>query len=78
MYFKAVETSMYVIENLQSYLVTQPGNTSGKIGSITTKSYHSDFNSSALKSLSHKFKEIRILCEQKIAGYIQPKSLEFL
>lgn len=76
MYFKAVGTSMYVIKNLHSYLVTQPRNTLGQIWSITTKSYHSNFNGSALKSLSHKFKEIWTLCEQKIANYIQSKSLD--
>lgn len=77
-YFKGVRTSKYVTDNLHPYLVTQTGNTLGQIWSFTTISYHSNFNSSALKSLSHKFKEIWTLCGQKIANYIQPKSLGFL
>lgn len=49
-------------------------NTLGQIGSIITKPYHSNFNTPALKNLSHKFKEMWTLCEQKIANYIQLKS----
>lgn len=39
----------------------------GKIWSIISKSYHSNFNSPALKDLSCKFKEMQTTHEQKIA-----------